>query len=400
LQNHFGKSSPGKDRLEKLNIRALHIIQGKHFGGAEQVVLTLTKCFDRSRVTPSVLCLSEGLLFKKLTEIGIHSFLIPMKSRIDIVVPLLKTMKLIRKKQIDIIHTHTVRSNLIGRLASYITARKCVTHVHSPILRDFADLRRGRINELIDRITRPIATQHIAVSHSLRREMIQCGLESNKIVTVHNAVDFETLNQQVDHGHEKNGIRKEYNIQENAFLLVVVALLRPRKGIEVLIKAMNLVLEYFPDVRLLIVGNDDISEDPDYGDRLRRLASELDIEANVFFTGFRNDIPEILSQCNLMVLPALFGEGLPIVILEAMAMGVPVVASKVEGIPEVIVDGENGFLVSPGDSKQLANKIMVIIKDPILLKDFKKKAQRKIYMEMNAHNHAKQIEQIYRKILN
>ena len=381
-------------------ISVLHIIQGKHFGGAEQVVLTLSKSYDRSRVRPTVACLSDGLLLEKLSAVDVPNFLIHMKSKTDIVAPLFKTIRLIKAQHIDIIHTHTVRSNLIGRLASFCTLRKCVTHLHSPILRDFADLRRGKINETIDRITRSIAARYIAVSHSLRKEMIQRGLAPDKILTVHNVPDVDALKSSNRQTGSKLHVRQEYNIPPDAFLLVLVALLRPRKGVEVLITAMKKVVQYFPDAHLLLVGSDDISEDPDYGNRLRGLTAQLGLESNISFAGFRDDVPEILSQSNLMVLPSLFGEGLPMVILEAMTMGVAVIASRVEGVPEIIIDGKDGFLVEPGDSEQLSDKIIELIKDPVLLQDVGQRAREKILNEMNGRRHARQIEQVYREVLN
>jgi glycosyltransferase involved in cell wall biosynthesis len=377
----------------------LHIIQGKHFGGAEQVVLTLASCFDRKRVHPAVLCLSRGLLFEKAKAAGIPVYLIPMRSQRDILVPLVKTIKLTQRLDIDIIHTHTVRSNLIGRLAALMTRRKCVTHLHSPILRDFADFRRGKINEWVDSITRPIATRYIAVSHSLRKEMIQRGLAAQKICTVHNALNLESLHGPVAPDIRNNGIREEFKIPNHHAIVVLVALLRPRKGVEVLITAMKRVLEQITDVHLLIVGNDNISEDPDYGNRLRKLTRRLGIESNIIFTGFRDDVPVILRQADLMVLPSLFGEGLPMVILESMALGVPVVASKVEGVPEVIVDGVNGFLVTPGDSKELSKQIIAVLQNPALQKNTAIEARNHITQNMNGCAQAQTIERIYREVV-
>jgi glycosyltransferase involved in cell wall biosynthesis len=387
-----------KNKRADVPVRVLHIIQGKHFGGAEQVVLTLTTCSNPLSVSPSVLSLSAGLLLEKLAEAGIRNFLVPMESKQDIFSPLVKTIRLIRAERIEVIHTHTVRSNLIGRLAALFTARPCVTHLHSPIRRDFANFNRGRRNEIIDSLTRPIAKRYIAVSLSLRREMIEHGFPSQKIVTIHNALDpnsFRSLLVKADDG----GIRQEYGIPPGSFVLVLVALLRPRKGVEVIIRAMKSILTYSPDTYLLIVGNDDISEDPEYGKRLRTLTANLGLESNVIFTGFRSDVLAILSKCDLMILPSLFGEGLPMVILEAMAMGVPVIASKVEGIPEVIDDGVNGFLVKPGDSEQLSEKIVSIMGDPILLREVSQKGRRKVMDEMNGYSQALQVEHVYREIV-
>lgn len=379
----------------KLPIKVLHIIQGKHFGGAEQVVLTLARCLNSERVTSSVCCFERGLLSEKLSHYRIPNYLIQMKSRRNILIPLLRMIKLARRIEIDIIHTHSVRSNLIGRMAALFSGKRCITHLHSPVLRDFADFRRGKINEIIDSFTRPIAFRYIAVSHSLRKEMIKKGMQPDKIYTVHNAVDFKSLKTSITGNHKKLAIREEFSISQDAIILVLVALLRPRKGVEVIIKAMKSILQNFSNVFLLIVGNDDISEDPEYGKKLRELTFECGIQSNVIFTGFRNDVPFILSQCNLMILPSLFGEGLPMVILEAMSLGVPVIASKIEGVPEIIEDGVNGFLVSPGNVEQLSNKIIRVMSDPELLRIVKNKAQKKVINEMNINIYARKIEKIY-----
>lgn len=376
-------------------IRVLHIIQGRHFGGAEQVVLTLAKCFDPRNVTASVLCLSDGLLISKLKDANLAGFHIPMKAKVNIIVPLIKTVRLIRKEKIDIVHTHTVRSNLIGRLAALFSGRKCITHLHSPVSRDFADLRRGRFNEFVDSITRPIASLYIAVSNSLRDEMINQGMHQDKIVTVHNALDLESMNL---HQYENAGIREEYNIPKNAFVMVMVALLRPRKGPDLLIRAMKKILEFRNDAFLLIIGNDDISEEPGYGNKLREMSVDFGIHDHVIFAGFRNDIYSILRECDLFVLPSRFGEGLPMVMLEAMAAGVPVVASEVEGVPEVVEDTVNGFLVRPGDVSHLADTIIKIMKDPALQK-ITMAARELVFKNHNGHEQARKIELIYKQIL-
>lgn len=377
-------------------IKVLHIIQGKHFGGAERVVFTLAKSFDQGAVLPSVLCLSEGLLLNKLREANLNSFHIPMDSRADIISPLIKTIRLIRREKIDIVHTHTVRSNLIGRLAALLSGRKCVSHLHSPVLRDFADMKRGRLNERIDSLTRPLASLFIAVSNSLRDEMIKGGMPRNKIVTVHNAIDPDSLRSR---SGENAGIREKYSIPGNAFLIVMVALLRPRKGPDLLIKAMKKVLEHRPDTFLLLVGNDDISEEPGYGDKLARMAVELGIKKNVIFTGFRKDVHSILGECDLMVLPSRFGEGLPMTILEAMAAGVPVIASRVEGVPEVLEEAHTGFLVNPGDAGDLSEKLVSVIKDPVLLRRVAEKARDHVLKNHECHSQAGKIGELYRQVL-
>jgi glycosyltransferase involved in cell wall biosynthesis len=377
-------------------VRVLHIIQGKHFGGAEQVVFTLSKCFDPGSVTPAVLCLSDGILRSKLEEARLRNFLIPMRSKGDIPLPLLKTIALIRREKIDIVHTHTVRSNLIGRMAAVLSGRRCVTHLHSPVKRDFADQRRNRFNDLVDSGTRSAASLYIAVSNSLREEMIREGMPEGKIVTVYNALDLKSQESQAG---INSGIRGRYNIPTDAFVIVMVALLRPRKGPDLLIAAMKKVVERYPNTYLLVVGSDDMSEEPGFGKKIRKLAVDLKIDDKIVFMGFRNDIPSVLKECNLMALPSRFGEGLPMVILEAMAAGVPVLASSVEGVPEIIEDGINGFLVSPGNTEELADRIIFILNDPHLLQNVSEKAKRMVYSDFDGYQQAKKIEAIYRQVL-
>lgn len=380
-------------------IRPLQIIQGRHFGGAEQVVLSLVKCFEPCRVDSSVLCLSRGLLLDILVDSAIPNYLIPMRSEKDVLVPLFKTIRLIRDKNFDIIHTHTVRSNLIGRLAALLTKKKCVTHLHSPVRRDFADVKRGRRNEFIDSITRPIANHYIAVSQSLQRELIGKGMDPKSITTIHNGLDLAAVNIEVSKQCGNKSIKKEFKIPDDAILLVLVALIRPRKGVEVLIRAIGQVKDRFPDLFLLVVGNDDISEDPTYGRRLRELSSALGIESRVIFTGFRKDVIAILNQSDLMVLPSLFGEGLPMVILEAMAVGLPVIASNIEGVPEIIKNGVNGFLVAPGDSEELSDKITYVLNHRDILPSLKGKAVETIATEFDIQIAARKVENIYKKVL-
>jgi glycosyltransferase involved in cell wall biosynthesis len=379
-------------------IRVLHVIQGKHFGGAEQVVLTLVKNFDPDRVAPFVLCLSDGLLLEKLQAAGIPHALIPMGAKTDIIGPLLKTIRYIGAEGIDIVHTHTVRSNLVGRLAAFLSRRRCVTHLHSPILRDFADLRRGKINEVVDSLTRPLADYYIAVSHSLRREMESMGF-SRPIVTIHNALDLERWGTDMAAKPSGTGIRGRFGISPDVPVLALIALLRPRKGVHVMIEAMKTVAERFPNARLLIVGSDDISEDPGYGTRLREMGLQMGIEKHIIFTGFLDDIPSVLKTATLMVLPSLFGEGLPMVVLEAMASGVPVVASRVEGIPEVIEDGVHGLLVEPGRPEVLARKILLLLENPDMRRDLAKAAMDKVFSEMSGRQQAADVEGVYRKVL-
>lgn len=362
--------------------------------------MTLCKSFDKNLVEADVLCLSEGLLMEKLSQAGVSNTLIAMGSKTNIYKTVLAIVKYIKTRNIDIIHTHTVRSNLVGRLAALFSGKKCVTHVHSPILRDFDDKIRCRINYAIDTLTRPVAKRFITVSESLRQEMIKKGGDARKVTTIHNAIDLEQLNNSFLAVEKSNkSIRDEFNIDKDAFLVTTIALLRPRKGIDILINAISPLVALYPQMHFLIVGSDDISEAPHYGKKLRQMVVQSGVEKNVTFTGFRDDIMNILASADLFVLPSRFGEGLPMVILEAMAAGVPVLASRVEGVPEVIEEGSNGFMFEPENCSDLVEKMKLLIQEKENLKTVSRAGKEMVFSRLGARGQARRVENIYRQVM-
>ena len=385
---------------KKNNLKILHVIQGKHFGGAEQVVLTLAKTMHGPNVQVNVCCLHDGLLLERLRKFRIPSYFIKMGSQFDVLIPVHKLKKLITSEEYDIVHTHSVRSNLVGRLGAFISGVKSVTHIHSPVERDFEDKIRCKKNYYIDLLTEPIARHLITVSNSLRNEKIKRGKASNRITTIHNALDINAIKTEIKNTKKSQSIRSEFNIPASAFIIVLVALLRPRKGIQNLILAAKNIIREYPNTYILIVGNDDISEDISYGKKLRKMAQESYYANQFIFTGFRQDVYSILKQCNLFVLPSLFGEGLPMVILEAMACRLPVVATRNEGIPEIIEDGVNGFLVEPGNIDELYNKIKKVMARKPLLKESGKCAQETIEKYFNIKKQAEKVLNVYMTVIN
>jgi len=181
----------------------------------------------------------------------------------------------------------------------------------------------------------------IAVSSSLRTQLLQDGVAASRIRVVPNGVPgWQTLP-----AREAPGAR---------WTIGCIALFRPRKGMEILLSALARLRAAGQAVSLLAVGP---FESPDYEASIHALAAELGVADAVEWTGFTNNVNAALQRMDAMVLPSLFGEGMPMVVLEAMAAGVPVVASAVEGTPEVLDEGRCGLLVPPGDAEGLANAL-------------------------------------------
>ena len=233
---------------------------------------------------------------------------------------------------------------MIGRIAARRAGVPLIYHIHSPASRDSTRRVMNRVNQLVERFGAAAAERLIAVSHSLAGHLRSLGYPDERIEVVHNGVPAVEMGGWGDGGMGS----------KEPWALGTVALFRPRKGTEVLLEAMALLRGEGLPVRLVAIGP---FESEDYQRALQTRAKELEVEEHVEWTGFTRDVNAELARCDLLVLPSLFGEGLPMVVLEAMAAGVPVVATEVEGVPEAVRDGIDGVLAPPGDPAALAGAI-------------------------------------------
>lgn len=321
-------------------LRVLQLINGEHYSGAERVqdllALQLPRCgcevgfaCVRPQRFPSVRQSQETPLVN-----------VPMRGRFDLRV-VKRIARLVEYEGYDLIHAHTPRTALVGRLAARSVGVPLVYHVHSPVGRDSTRWWINRMNSVVERLAIGDADRLIAVSPSLREYMIERGTSPDRIVCVPNGVPVA-------------GAAIERSAPVAAWTLGMMALFRPRKGTEVLLEALAVLRSRGVDVRLRAVGG---FETPAYEETIRDLAKRLDVEAAIDWVGFTRDVRQELAKFDVFVLPSLFGEGLPMVVLEAMSVGLPVIASRVEGVPCAVVHRETGLLVEPASVSQLASAV-------------------------------------------
>lgn len=218
-----------------------------------------------------------------------------------------------------------------------------VYHVHSPTARDSSRLWINRINDWVERWSLRNCSKIITVSRSLRRELIKRGISRHRIVCIPNGVPAITP------------IDLSAKIGSEVWNLGMIALFRPRKGLEVLLDAIRRLPSNAPSIHFRIIGG---FENEEYRNAMLQLVDQYQLKDRVTFTGFTNDIPKALADLDGMILPSLYGEGMPMVVLEALSAGVPVIATKVEGTPEVVRDGVEGYLAEPRDPQSLMDAIM------------------------------------------
>jgi glycosyltransferase involved in cell wall biosynthesis len=324
--------------------KVLHIINGEFFAGAERVQDLLALRLPDFGYECGFVCLKKGV-FAKHRKSSVSLEVMAMRSRVDFAI-VSRIATFAKSGGYQIIHTHTLRSALIGRLVASKLRLPLVHHVHSPTQRDTESTLRNIANALIeDKLILPSATHLVAVSSSLKGYLLDRGVSSARITVVPNGVPV---------------VRSEpsWHTPVDEWVIGTVALFRPRKGIEVLLKSLRELLDQGLNVRLKAVGTFETSE---YERAIVELVKELGLVDKVEWTGFSNDVHREMEGMHAFVLPSLFGEGLPMVVIEAMSVGIPVVASRVEGIPEVLNTPEVGVVVAPNDVPSLTNGLKALI---------------------------------------
>ncbi len=334
---------PGSLPTSVDSVRVLHVINGEHYSGAERVQDLLAQGLPEFGFEVGFACVKPDRFpsARHAQQAVLHET--PMRGRFDFGC-VRRLTRLIHDENYALVHAHTPRSVLVGSLAAHRAGVPLVYHVHSPTARDSTRRMQNFVNAKLERWSLRRADRLITVSPSLRQWMRTQGFESEQVVYVPNGVP------------EIFGPERQE--PQGTWTLGMAALFRPRKGVEVLIEALAALRSRGIDVRLRAVGPFETSL---YQREVYQLAIRLGIDDAIDWTGFVEDVPAELEQIDLFVLPSLFGEGLPMVVLEAMAAGVPVVASRVEGVPEAIRHREDGLLCEPGSVSQLTLAIESLV---------------------------------------
>lgn len=332
-------SWPGQAQLQIA--RVLHVINGQHYSGAERVQDLLAGSLCEFGFPVGLACLKPDRFPRDYRSHGAPLYIAPMRGRLDLRA-VRQLTRLVRREGFGLLHAHTPRTVFVAALVSILTGVPLVYHVHSPAARDSTRRWRNRINAWIERRSLARASAVIAVSKSLGDHLKSLSRRDRPVLVVSNGVPCRVP-------------RPPRPARQTDWTLGTVALFRPRKGIELLLEALAVVRSRGYSVRLRAVGEFETGE---YRSSVHEQTARLGLTGAVDWVGFVHDVDRELDRMDWLVLPSLFGEGLPMVILEAMAAGVPVVATRVEGIPEAIRDGQEGWLAEPGSTTSLAECLL------------------------------------------
>lgn len=349
-----------------LPIRVVEILATSSSGGAQEHLWSLLGRMDRSRYDVSVVTLSEGSAVRRMRALGVPVHVV---TETDDGAALRAVVEILAERPPQVIHNHMYRAEVIGTRAALALGERglarpfVVGTVHSSRFRSTDD------RALLRALT-PAMDRLIAVSRAIVAKLRAEGRDSVPIELIYNGVDLSRYDEQ----EACCTLPEEYGFQPDTPLVGVVARLEPEKGHQTLLQAWPLVLERVPKARLLVVGEGSQAEALESQARsLGLLGEECSGDrcvgtrrarpgAKVVFAGRREDVPAVTAALDVAVLPS-YREAQGMVILEAMALSRPVVATDVGGIPEMIEDGRTGLLVPPRDARALADSISRLLLD-------------------------------------
>jgi len=337
-----------REPLEGGRVRVVEVMATGTNGGAQEHVYSLVSRMDPNRYDVRVVSLSHGSSVRRLEKAGIDVTVIDEP---DDRVAVRTLAEMLGPIEPEVIHNHMFRAEVVGTLAALLLGEKgckrpgVISTVHSSRVRCVEDRQTLRqLTPLMDRL--------IVVSRAIERKIREEGRYGTPVSLIYNGVDLQRYN----HQQPCCTLHEEFDIPDDAPVVGVVARLEAEKGHRTLIDAWPVVLETHPEARLLVVGEG--SE----RNALEAQAASLGISDRVVFTGRREDVPAVTAALDISVLPS-YREAQGLSVLEAMALGRPVVASNVGGIPEMIEDGVSGLLVPPGDCFALAGSIVRLLSD-------------------------------------
>jgi glycosyltransferase involved in cell wall biosynthesis len=351
--------------------------------GAENIAVNIAIKLKDSKEFEPLVCATRqgGILELFLKDKHVEYKVIERDSRYKIY-RFLPIINLVKEKNVQIIHAHKIGSNFWGGLIGGFCKVPVISHFHGHFVKK-NDFNRLLLLRLIGLLSHRV----VSVSEHEKNTLIKEGISSSKIMTIYNGI--EVCRYRTEPNFD---FKRKLNINVGSSVVGIVAAFRPEKNHELFLLAAREVLKKNKDTYFLIVG-DGVTRK-----KIENLALQLGIARNCIFTGFREDIPDVISVFDVGVLSSHW-EGLPLVVLEYMASSKPVVATNVGGLTEVIEDGINGFLTPPGDYNAMAERINLLLSNKELALEMGRNGLSLVRREFTIESMIEKVKCLYDDIL-
>jgi glycosyltransferase involved in cell wall biosynthesis len=379
-------------------ICVMQIVSNLDIGGAQEVVRTLAENLEKVGCQSVVVTFKDGPLRENIEHLGIPVEILPQRQHGITALPqfirdMLRTRRalfeLVKKYNVDVIQTHLLRSldflALSLRLQSKVqifwtfhNARFDLREEHLAKHKWLFKPKRWGYHVLYSVCTRGV-NRLIAVSEEVKTSIMKTlpSIPQKKIIAIPNSVDVQRYSKY----RERTILRRNLGLAERHQVAAVVATFKEQKGHRYLLDALPEVLKNFPNLVVLFIGDGELKA------ALQNRTLELGLKNNVLFLGNRQDVPALLAASDLFILPSLW-EGLPMALIEAMASGLPVIATQVSGTSQVMIHEETGLLVKPGNSSELAHAIKELLSNTSLSVQMGNAARRRVEVHFGAQKQA------------
>ena len=381
-------------------LRVLHIITRLIVGGAQENTLLSVEGLDRLPEYDVTLVTGldsgpEGDLLeraRRTTRLIVVPELGRSISPLADIRAFWKLYRLIREGRYHIVHTHSSKAGVLGRIAAKLAGTPIVVHtLHSLVFHDYQPLVINRLWRLVKKFCAPMTDHFISVSDIISRKAVEAGIDRpEKFSTVYSGMELDWF---LKADADPIAIRREFGLPQEAVVIGKIARLFPLKGHDQLMDAAPAIVKRHPNVRFFLVGDGVLYE------HLRKRAREAGILNSFVFAGLipRERIPAMLSAMDVLVHTSL-REGLARVLPQALAMGKPCVSFDIDGAPEVVIPGETGYLVHPGDSEALADAVSRLVADGDLRARLGAAGRRRVDPAFRAETMVREISNLYKKL--
>ncbi len=339
-------------------MKVMHMISGGDSGGAKTHLFAL---LDKLKYKCDIVvaCFMKGVFYEEILDRDIETVLFEQKSRLDLgVLDDIKTF--IKEREIELLHVHGARANFIAMFLKKHLSIPIITTMHSDYLLDFDSFVKKIVFTNLNKISLKKIDYFIAVSDNFKEMLIERGFSPNNIHTVYNGMDYALVPQNPT-SREDFAAKYGLDTDEKLTYVGIAARFDKVKGVDIFIRGAACALKENQNLRFLIAG------DGVEADNLKALSKELGVEDKVIFLGYVTDIYGFLNFIDINTLTSL-NESFPYSMLEGCAMKKPMVASRVGGIPDLVSDGETGYLFDRLDYNGFAEKILLLANNPDLIK--------------------------------
>ena len=381
-------------------IRVLHVITRLIVGGAQENTMYTAAMLDKGRFEVDVVSGeqtgSEGSLIEEVVQHGVPLTLMPQLVRqvspSNDLRALWNLYHLMRSHRYSIVHTHSSKAGILGRLAARLAGVPVIIHtVHGWSFHEHMTPRTRRMYVLLEKLAASLTDAMIVVT----RQDIQKGLregigKEERYHLIRSAIPLEEFDPQLV---DRAEVRKELGLPLDALVLGNIGRFSPQKNPLEWIRVAAKVAKKQPGARFLLVGDGPLRS------QVEAALLEADLSEKTVLTGLRRDVPRMLAAMDVFLLTSLW-EGLPRVIPQAMAMGIPVVANRADGTADAIQPGKTGYLCEPGHLDEMAAFCVTLLHDPLSRREMGARGQVHSRLEFDLRMMVKQIEGLYEELLN